>query len=130
MGSAPTTGPANPGIEERNVLLGCVQPGEAAPTFGHSLRRLTDAATFLYLDGKRYWYSTQPSVTRLAQDRAEQYGAYEVWAELEKRMRAERGKDEFASVHVVPESSLDVPDEIRLRASGRRGCPSFLGHIV
>ena len=64
-------GAANPGIEERNVLLGCVQPGEAAPTFGDSLRRLTDAATFLYVDGKRYWYSTQPSVTRLAQESQE-----------------------------------------------------------
>ena len=115
MGSAPTTGAANPGIEERNVLLGCVQPGEAAPTFGDSLRRLTDAATFLYVDGKRYWYSTQPSVTRLAQDRAEQYDAYHVWAEIEKRLREERSMGEFAGVHVVPESTTDVPDEMETR---------------
>ncbi len=115
MGSAPTVGAANPGIEERNVLLGCVQPGETPATFGDSLRRLTDAATFLYVDGKRYWYSTQPSVTRLAQDRAEQYDAYEVWAEIERRLRAEKGRGEFAGVHVAPESSLDVPDEMETR---------------
>jgi uncharacterized protein len=115
MGSAPTVGAANPGIEEKNVLLGCVQPGETSATFGDSLRRLTDAATFLYVDGKRYWYSTQPSVTRLAQDRAEQYDIYEVWAEIERRLRSEKGRGEFAGVHVVPESSADVPDEMETR---------------
>jgi hypothetical protein len=115
MGSAPTVGAANPGIEERNVLLGCVQPGETPATFGDSIRRLTDAATFLYVDGKRYWYSTQPSVTRLAQDRAEQYDIYEVWAEMERRLRAEKGKGEFAGVHVAPETSKDVPDEMETR---------------
>ena len=61
---------ANRGIEDRQVKLGCVQPGEAVATFGDALRRLTDRATYLYVDGKRYWYSTQPTVTRLAEDRA------------------------------------------------------------
>jgi hypothetical protein len=37
-------------------------------TFGDALRRLTDAATYLYEDHKRYWYSTVPTVTRLAED--------------------------------------------------------------
>ena len=53
-----------------SIKLGCVQPGEAPATFGDALRRLTDQATYLYVDGQRYWYSLQPSVTRLAQDRA------------------------------------------------------------
>jgi hypothetical protein len=30
------------------------------------------AATYLYQDGPRYWHSTQPTVTKLAEDRAEQ----------------------------------------------------------
>ena len=63
---------ANRGIDDRQVKLGCVQPGETVATFGDALRRLTDAATYLYVDGKRYWYSTQPTVTRLADDRAGQ----------------------------------------------------------
>jgi len=115
MGSAPTTGAANPGIEEKNVLLGCVQPGEIPATFGDSLRRLTDGATFLYVDGRRYWYSTQPSVARLAQDRAEQYDIHDVWAEIVRRLRADRARGEFAGVHVVPDSSSDIPDETEAR---------------
>ena len=61
MGSAPVQKAANRGIDERQVKLGCVQPGEAVATFGDSLRRLTDKATYRYVDGKRYWYSTQPT---------------------------------------------------------------------
>ena len=72
MGSAPTQRAANRGIDDRQVKLGCVQPGETVATFGDAIRRLTDRATYLYVDGKRYWYSTQPTVTRLADDRASQ----------------------------------------------------------
>ncbi len=117
MGSAPTAGAANPGIEEKNVLLGCAQPGETPPTFGDALRRLTDGATFLYVDGRRYWYSTQASVTRLAQDRAEQLDQHDVWAEIERRLHAETkpGRGDFAGVHVVPDSTADVRDEMEAR---------------
>src|SRR5262249_30990152 len=72
LGSAPTLHTANKGLEDRQIELGCAQPGEAVATFGDALRRLTDQATHLYVDGRRYWYSTQPSVIRLAQDRASQ----------------------------------------------------------
>ena len=58
------------GIEDRRIKLGCVQPGETSATFGDALRKLVDQSTYLYLDGSRYWYSTQPTVTKLAEDRA------------------------------------------------------------
>src|ERR1700674_218417 len=64
---------AHRGLEDRRVKLGCVMPGESPAVFGDALRRLAGAATYLYQDGVRYWYSTQPTVTKLADDRAEQY---------------------------------------------------------
>jgi len=72
MGSAPTSKAANRGLEDRQIKLGCVMPGESPAVFGDALRRLAGAATYLYQDGPRYWYSTQPTVTKLAEDRAEQ----------------------------------------------------------
>ena len=72
LGSAPTATAAHRGIEDRRVKLGCVMPGESPAVFGDALRRLASAATYLYQDGPRYWYSTQPTVTKLAEDRAEQ----------------------------------------------------------
>ena len=92
MGSAPTLRASHRGIDDRQVKLGCVQPGEAVATFGDALRRLTDSATYLYVDGKRYWYSTQPTVTRLADDRAGQLTDDQVADEIIKRLR-EAGPD-------------------------------------
>ncbi len=54
------------------LKLGCVMPGEPPPVFGDALRRLAAAATYLYQDGPRGCYSTQPTVRKLAVDRAEQ----------------------------------------------------------
>ncbi len=111
LGSAPIAQAANPGLDDRHIKLGCVQPGESIATFGDALRRLTNETTHLYVDGNRYWYSTQPSVTRLARDRAADYRQDEVWMELKARLRREKRRGEFAGVHPTPESPHDVPDE-------------------
>ncbi len=112
LGSAPTLHSANRGIEERRIKLGCVQPGESVATFGDALRRLTEQATHLYVQEKRYWYSTQPSVARLAQDRAAQLDRETVLYKLEERLRAEqKARSSFARVHACPASSGDIPDE-------------------
>ncbi|MFO0906457.1 MAG: Swt1 family HEPN domain-containing protein [Pirellulales bacterium] len=115
MGSAPTLRASHRGIDDRQIKLGCVQPGEAVATFGDALRRLTDSATYLYVDGKRYWYSTQPTVTRLADDRAGQLSDDEVADEIVKRLREEaRTRADFSKVHACVPSS-DVPDEKEAR---------------
>jgi predicted AAA+ superfamily ATPase len=111
MGSAPVQRAANRGIDDRRVKLGCVQPGETVATFGDGLRRLTDAATYLYVDKKRYWYSTVPTVTRLAEDRASRLSDDDVDEEIQKRLREEaRSRSEFSKVHACV-TGADVPDE-------------------
>ena len=115
MGSAPIQKAANRGIEDRQVKLGCVQPGETVATFGDALRRLTDRATYLYVDGKRYWYSTQPTVSRLAEDRATQLDDDAVTDEIVRRLREEaKARGDFAKVHACVASG-DVPDEKEAR---------------
>jgi predicted AAA+ superfamily ATPase len=115
MGSAPLQKAANRGIEDRQIKLGCVQPGETVATFGDALRRLTDRATFLYVDGKRYWYSTQPTVSRLAEDRAGQLSEDDVEDEIVKRLRKEANtRGDFAKVHACLPSN-DVVDDREAR---------------
>jgi predicted AAA+ superfamily ATPase len=118
LGSAPTPTAANRGLEDRRVRLGCVMPGESPAVFGDALRRLAAAATYLYQDGPRYWYSTQPTVTKLAEDRAEQLkrDPDKVVQELEKRLRDDlRKTGDFARVHPLPRSGQDVPDDLDAR---------------
>src|SRR5256712_195305 len=114
LGSAPTTAAAHRGLEDRRVKLGCVMPGESPAVFGDALRRLAAAATYLYQDGSRFWYATQPTVTKLAEDRAEQLkrDVDKVTHELEERLRADlRKTGDFNRVHPLPGSSADVPDD-------------------
>ena len=107
LGSAPTMTAANRGLEDRRVKLGCVMPGESPAVFGDALRRLAAAATYLYQDGPRYWYSTQPTVTKLAEDRAEQLkrDPDKVVHELDQRLRTNlRTMGDFTRVHPLPGS--------------------------
>lgn len=113
MGSAPTLRAANRGLDDKRIKLGCVQPGETVATFADALRRLTDQATYLYIDRNRYWISTQPNVNRTAQERASQIleEEYQVWEELIKRLKRDKSRGEFTAVHLAPESSADIPDD-------------------
>jgi len=118
LGSAPTVTAANRGIEDRRVKLGCVMPGESPAVFGDALRRMTTAATYLYADSARYWYSTQPTVTKLAEDRADQLKSDpdKVVAEIENRLREDLKKTgDFSRVHPMPATGQDVPDDLDAR---------------
>jgi len=93
-------------------------PGESPAVFGDALRRLAAAATYLYQDGPRYWYSTQPTVTKLADDRAEQLkrDPDKVAQELDRRLRINlRQAGDFSRIHPLPGSSADVPDDLDAR---------------
>ena len=118
LGSAPTAQAAHQGLEDRGVKLGCVMPGESPAVFGDALRRLAGAATYLYQDGPRYWYSTQPTVTKLAEDRAEllKSDPDKVAQELGTRLRSDlRSTGDFQRVHALPQSGQDVPDDFDAR---------------
>ena len=118
LGSAPTTAAAHRGIDDGRVKLGCVMPGESSAVFGDALRRLAAEATYLYQDGPRQWYATQPTVTKLAEDRAEQYAGNPdlVARELEKRLKKDlRTTGDFDRIHTLPRSGADVPDDLDAR---------------
>ncbi len=118
LGSAPAAGTAQRGIEDRRIKLGCVLPGESPAVFGDALRRLAGGATYLYQDGPRYWYDTRPTVTKLAEDRAEQLRrepdrvAQTIGHKLREALRETGG---FSSIHTAPRSGHDVPDERETR---------------
>lgn len=115
MGTAPTHGQENKGLDDKQINLGVVQPGERPAIFGDALRRLTNQAKFMHSDLGRYWYSMSASLNRLAADRANQIEEALVLLEIDKALGAyinglsDRGH--FDAVQVAPGSSSDVPDE-------------------
>ena len=125
LGSAPTSSTSQRGIEDRRVKLGCVMPGESPQVFGDAVRRLAAGATYLYQDGPRYWYATQPTVAKLADDRAQQLerDPDAVHTELERRLQRDLGlnprdgtrRGEFYAVHLMPQNGGAVPDQLETR---------------
>jgi predicted AAA+ superfamily ATPase len=118
IGSAPISKAAHRGIEDRRVKLGCVMPGESPAVFGDALRRLAASATYLYQDGPRAWYATQATVTKLADDRAEQLKREQdkIASEIDKRLRTDlRNTGDFSRIHPMPQSSNEVPDDMDAR---------------
>ena len=118
MGTAPRLRSSTKGIEDKRIMLGCVQPGEAVATFRDALRRLADRAAHLYVNENRYWFDTQPSINRVAQDRAEGIRIDAVHKEIEDRLRIEaKTRGDFDRVQVLENASQsgDVPDERDIR---------------
>ncbi len=115
MGSAPTDGQENNGLDDKRINLGVVQPGERPAIFGDALRRLTNRARFMHSDLGRYRYSMSASLNRTAADRAGQLEEALVLLEIDKALvgyiegLGDRGH--FDAVQVAPGSSSDVPDE-------------------
>ena len=115
MGTAPTHQQENRGLDDKQINLGVVQPGEKAAVFGDALRRLGNRARFMHGDLGRYWYSMSASLNRVAADRAEQVEEALVLLEIDKLLAVyinglgDRGH--FDAVQVSPGSSADVPDE-------------------
>ena len=115
MGTAPTYQQGNRELDDKQINLGVVQPGERPAIFGDALRRLGNRARFLHGDLGRYWYSVAASLNRVAADRAEQVEEALVLVEIDKLLTAyinglgDRGH--FDAVQAAPGSSADVPDE-------------------
>ncbi len=115
MGTAPTHGQENRGIDDKRIHLGVVQPGERPAVFGDALRRLSNRARFMHSDGGRYWYSPAANLNRLAADRAEALEQALVEIELKQALTAYidglAGRGPFNAVQTAPVGSADVPDE-------------------
>ena len=114
FGATPNVGSANRGLEVERIRLGSTFAGEKPGPIADALTRLGAQAPYLYQDRNRYWFDRQQNVNRTAQDEAAQLlsGAkHEVRAEIERRLKTQRNKGAFVSVHVAPATSDDVADD-------------------
>ena len=115
MGTAPTHQQQNTGLDDKQINLGVVQPGERPAIFGDALRRLTNQAKFMHADLGRYWYSMSASLNRIAADKAgqleNQLVLMEIDRELTKYINGIADRGHFDAVQVAPASSAEVPDE-------------------
>ena len=113
MGAAPRKSSTRKGLDKQYVWLGTAVPGDALGNFGNAIELLAQRSTFFYEEQGHYWFDTQPSVTKTANDYAERLREDPelVWNEISGRLHSEgKTRGLFASVHVAPSSSADIPD--------------------
>ena len=110
--SAPLVGQPNAGLTGQGLRLACAEPGDQLAIFGEALRELTERATYLYEESGRYWFSTQPTLNRLAEDRAKALPDHEVDDAITQILRddATHHRGGFHRVFAVPDDPITVDE--------------------
>lgn len=109
--SAPLVGQPNAGLTGQGLRLACAEPGDQLAIFGEALRELTERATYLYEETGRYWFSTQPTLNRLADDRAKALPDHEVDAAIAQVLREDAGhKGGFHRVYAAPDDPITIDE--------------------
>lgn len=109
--SAPLVGRPNAGLTGLGLRLACAEPGDQLAIFGEALRELHEGATYLYEEGGRYWFSTQPTLNRLADDRAKATPDHEVEMAIAQVLRDESAhRGGFQRVFAVPDDPITIDE--------------------
>lgn len=111
LATAPHMGSSRGGLTGPALRLACAQPGDQISIFGDALRELSERSAYLYREGDRYWFSTQPTLNRIADERAKDVSSDDADGEIIAVLRKEQAhKGGFHRVHAAPENPLDIED--------------------
>jgi predicted AAA+ superfamily ATPase len=109
--TAPLVGSPNAGLTGQGLRLACAEPGDQLAIFGEALRELSERATYLYEEAGRYWFATQPTLNRLAEDRAKALPAHEVDAAIVQILHEDaRTKGGFHRVFAAPDDPTTIDE--------------------
>lgn len=109
--TAPLAGQPNAGVTGPGLRLACAEPGDQLAIFGEALRELSERATYLYEESGRYWFSTQPTLNRLADDKAKALAEHEVDADIIELLKTDaKTKGGFAWVFAAPDDPAAMDD--------------------
>ncbi len=111
LSTAPLVGSPNVGIAKDRLRLACAEPGNQLSTFVEAIDELSQSATYLYEEAGRYWFSTQPTLNRLADERAKGLPEHEVDSAIVKVLTEDaRSKGSFHSVYPAPDDPVEIDE--------------------
>ncbi|AGG73080.1 ATP-binding protein [Sinorhizobium meliloti] len=125
LGSAPSSVASKVavrGLDRAHIILGCLQPGQAASVYADALGRLADRLHYLNASGDkaqdstRFWFDTRANLRREMEDRKRRFDdRTEVRGKIAEVLKKTVGNaPSFDGVHVfIPHG--DVPDDTALR---------------
>jgi hypothetical protein len=111
LSTARLVGSPNVGIAKDRLRLACAEPGNQLSTFVEAIDELSQSATYLYEEAGRYWFSTQPTLNRLADERAKALPQHEVDAAIVKLLTEDsRSKGSFHNVYPAPDDPVAIDE--------------------
>lgn len=110
-------GDSRGGLTGPELRLSCVTPGEQVSIFGDALRELAERAANLYEAEGRYWFGAQPTLNKLADNRAADIEPERIDTEIVKLLKDEErgGRGRWAGLHTAPHPASDVEDRAATR---------------
>ena len=109
--TAPHAGAARGGMTGTELRLACAQPGDQIAIFHEALQELASRSAHLYRDEDRFWFSPQPTLRKLAADRAQDVNEEQADSRIIELLKEEqRSRAGFARVSAVPDNPSDVDD--------------------
>ena len=111
LGSSPNT--AAPGLETKAIMLGSALPGQGVSRYKEALHSMQQQLHFLYQDGPRYYFHTEPNLNQVVADRSGSIDPDQVNQSITERLQAAiKGK---SNVMIAPEDSLDLNETENVR---------------
>ena len=109
--TAPHAGAARGAMAGTDLRLACAQPGDQIAIFGEALQEIASRSAHLYRDGDRYWFSPQPTLNKLAADRARDVGDDDADRRIIEVLREEQAhRAGFPRVHAAPDDPTGIDD--------------------
>ena len=109
--TAPHTGAARGAMAGTDLRLSCAQPGDQIAIFGEALQEIASRSAHLYRDGDRYWFSPQPTLNKLAADRARDVSDDDADRRIIEALREEQAsRAGFPRVHAAPDDPTGIDD--------------------
>ena len=109
--TAPHAGERRGGMTGSGLRLSCAQPGDQIAIFKEALEELAARSAHLYRDGDSYWFSPQPTLNKLAADRARDVSDEQADRRIIDILREEqRSRAGFPRVHAAPDNLTDIED--------------------
>ena len=111
LGSAPSG--AVRGLDERQIRLGVVLPGQGVSVYNEALSRMSGGLYYLYPADGRYFFHAEENLNKVVSDRREKLDAKRVNTYIVGQLREAIGNR--ADVILCPRDSADVPEAERVR---------------
>ena len=109
--TAPHAGAARGAMAGTDLRLACAQPGDQIAIFGEALQEIASRSARLYRDGDRYWFSPQPTLNKLAADRARDVSGDDADRRIVEVLREEQAsRAGFPRVHAAPDDLTQIDD--------------------